>query len=293
MINKDSLLEEYNDQIQTHSLKRKKELSTISELINNSLINKDVRFYIARVTMPTIYAHYEGFLKFIIVRTLKLLKSLKLDISTINRSLLVFPISNSLENITTRDKRIEKLLELIEKYNENDSYYLVDFTTDEIKIRHDDIPYFLKIFFNDYELLLEIVNINFKYILLVIQNLSKSEYITKKEKEDMELLYTTKKTFFSKLSHDDLYFLIKIFSKVMEKIYKRRNPIAHGEIENQEKIANFAINDSMPIMFDETISYWTIHCDLTISAIELFSSIFIEYLSSELYKKSDMKIVPA
>lgn len=292
MPNKDYLLEEYNDQLQTHSSKRKKELSTISNLINNSLISQDVRFYIARVTMPSIYAHYEGFLKFLILQTLKLLKELKLDISAINTNLLVFPISNSLENITSRDKRIEKLLDLMDKYNEDNGYYLIDFTSDEIKIGHDDIPYFLKIFFNDFELLLEIINSNSKYILLVCQFLSKSEYISKEEKEKIESLYTHQ-GLFNTLTLDDLSFLIDVFLKVMQKIYDRRNPIAHGEIENQKKLSLFAINDYTSNMFSKTAKYWTVHCDLIISTMELFSFIFVEYISGELYIKSNMKIVSA
>ncbi len=292
LINKDSLLEEYNDQLQTHSSKRKKELSTISALINNSLISQDVRFYIARVTMPSIYAHYEGFLKFAILKTLKLLKNLRLDISTINTSLLVFPIFISLENITTRNKRIEKLLNLIEKYNKDNSYYLVDFTSDEILIGHDDIPFFLKIFFNDLDLLLKIVNTNSKYIFMLSQCLFKSEYITNEEKEKIESL-NKKRLSFKVLTLDDLSFLLDVFLKVMQKIYDRRNPIAHGEIENQNKLSLFVINDSTSSMFYKTAKYWTIHCDLIISAIDLFSFIFVEYLSNELYIKPNMEIVSA
>lgn len=126
MVDNFKSIDTYMDSLDSELVIRKRELTSLKEIIDSS---EDffTKFILLRNTLPTIYAHYEGFLKFSFNRLIDVMKEENLEKS--NPNFLAFFLLSNLENHLTKQSAKSKVIrETLKTYycNKNNKKLSID-----------------------------------------------------------------------------------------------------------------------------------------------------------------------
>lgn len=139
MINKENNIEEFIKLLDEELSVRKKELLLIKEIID-STENYFKKFILIRNTIPSLYANYEGFLKFSFKELIIKIKNMDIMNDKINKRFIMLSILSNLENHLNSQKAKSKIL--IKSFNnlyENNNKILDIANIDKYVINHETI----------------------------------------------------------------------------------------------------------------------------------------------------------
>lgn len=140
-MNNDNKLEDFINKIDYELTLRKKQLNLIHE-IYSLLSTNNHKFTFIRVTIPELYAHYEGFLKFIFIELIDYLKSIQIPNSDIDINYLIFPLLTNLEDhIVSQKTRAGKILNIFNSIFKSGNKFLDMANLDKYIINHDTVQY--------------------------------------------------------------------------------------------------------------------------------------------------------
>lgn len=131
-------VEEFISNIDEQLAIRKKELTQLKEIIDDSVeISK--KFILIRNTIPAIYANYEGFLQFGFKELIKVIKEFEGNNCSLNKNIMMISILTSLENhINTQKSKSERLLEIFKNVYDNKKV-LENANLDKYIINHETL----------------------------------------------------------------------------------------------------------------------------------------------------------
>lgn len=117
-------LELYIDKIKKESSRRKKQLSYLDAILQRVDDNK-YKVTFMKITVPELYAQYEGFFKFIFLQTIDYIKELRITNNKINKKYIIFPLLTHLTpDITNQKKKAEKMITIFDDAFNNDKGFL-------------------------------------------------------------------------------------------------------------------------------------------------------------------------
>lgn len=128
--------ENYINLLDSELVIRKKELHAIKEIIDSS-DNFFIKFILLRNTLPAIYAHYEGFLKYSFVELVNTLKEEHLE--NANHNFLAFFLISKLENHLVKQSSKSKIIRNTIKEYFSDSTQKDNLSIDKYIINHDTL----------------------------------------------------------------------------------------------------------------------------------------------------------
>lgn len=138
-MNKEAILEKFSEKIDKELSIRKKNLQDMKILIN-STENLNNKFLLMRCFYPSLYAHYEGFLKSIFFNLVDTLDYLNIDFYDIKPNLILLCILPNLENhLVKQEKKAEKLLELFNNIFTNNENIFKSMNKNKYVINHNTI----------------------------------------------------------------------------------------------------------------------------------------------------------
>lgn len=139
ILNKEAILEKFSEKIDKELSIRKKNLQDMKILIN-STENLNNKFLLMRCFYPSLYAHYEGFLKSIFFNLVDTLDYLNIDFYDIKPNLILLCILPNLENhLVKQEKKAEKLLELFNNIFTNNENIFKSMNKNKYVINHNTI----------------------------------------------------------------------------------------------------------------------------------------------------------
>ncbi|WP_202708807.1 MAE_28990/MAE_18760 family HEPN-like nuclease [Sporosalibacterium faouarense] len=138
-------VESFINKLDNELILRKKYLGYLNEILHE-LKSNNHKFTFIRTTVPELYAHYEGFLKFSFLELISFLKTLDLSNDDININYLIFCLLTKLENhIVTQDAKARRILDVFYNvFNANESF-LKNADIDKYILNHDTLKYTLEI----------------------------------------------------------------------------------------------------------------------------------------------------
>lgn len=152
--NKDGIIENFINKLDNELAVRKKDLSNLKEIIS-SISNPTDKFTLMRSTYPSLYAHYEGFLKTSFWCLIDCIKDTNTSITNLNPNFIIFSLLPSLEAHLM--KQVSKSNAMISIFNKvfNDNINIFDaMLKEKYVINHDTLK-------STFELLgIDIDNIN-------------------------------------------------------------------------------------------------------------------------------------
>lgn len=229
-MNKEDILEDFNKKIDKELSVRKKNLQDMKILINSTQ-NLNDKFLIIRAFYPTLYAHYEGFLKSTFFNFIKCLEELNIKFHELKPNLIILCILPTLENhLSKQEKKANSLLSL-----------------------------FNNVFIDNKN---------------IFEAMDKSKYIMNHDtvKSTLSLL---------DINTDSINYPFEELGI----IYKRRNGIAHGELNpNDFNIFNISKpKDMTQSRIDNALKVWNEDFDEVCNSLEVIKTIFYNYLNEEKY----------
>ncbi|WML36198.1 MAE_28990/MAE_18760 family HEPN-like nuclease [Clostridium sp. OS1-26] len=139
MSSNDELIEAFINDMDTELSIRKKELYLIKEILD-SITNIPNKFTIIRNTVPSLYAHYEGFLKFSFQKLIETIKSMDIDNSDINKKFLIMCLVTNLEDhISSQKSKSKVLISNFDKIYKNNDNILNVTKLDKYILNHDTL----------------------------------------------------------------------------------------------------------------------------------------------------------
>ncbi|MBU5269440.1 MAE_28990/MAE_18760 family HEPN-like nuclease [Clostridium cochlearium] len=116
-------LEIFIDKIKNDLGRRKKYIASLNDTIKKSDNTID-KIIFMKITVPELYAQYEGFFKFIFSETINYIKDLGIENNKINNKYIIFPLLTSLTSeITNQKTKAERILTVFEDaFNNNKSF---------------------------------------------------------------------------------------------------------------------------------------------------------------------------
>lgn len=110
------------------------------KILINSTENLNNKFLLMRCFYPSLYAHYEGFLKSIFFNLVDTLDYLNIDFYDIKPNLILLCILPNLENhLVKQEKKAEKLLELFNNIFTNNENIFKSMNKNKYVINHNTI----------------------------------------------------------------------------------------------------------------------------------------------------------
>lgn len=115
--------EAFIDKIKSESGTRKKQLSYLKEILDRTEGNTH-KLTFMKLTVPELYAQYEGFFKFIFNEVINYIKNSKLDNNSLNNKYLIFPLLTELTSEVTNQKtKADKVINLFKDTCENNKTF--------------------------------------------------------------------------------------------------------------------------------------------------------------------------
>lgn len=137
--NKEQLLETFISQADDELSLRKKELVKLKNIIT-STENINDKFSIMRYTYPSIYSHYEGFLKSLFNNLINFLTNMNLNYYDLNPKLVLMTIIPSLENhLSKQSKKADALLNIFNHVIDNNENIFNFMLKDKYIVNHDTL----------------------------------------------------------------------------------------------------------------------------------------------------------
>ncbi|URZ04707.1 MAE_28990/MAE_18760 family HEPN-like nuclease [Clostridium felsineum] len=139
MSNNDNLLEDFISDLDIELSIRKKDLYLIKECLD-SIKNIFNKFTIIRNTVPSLYAHYEGFLKYGFQKLVGTMKLMNIDNKNINKNFLILCLLTNLEDHISNQKSKSKIfIDNFKKIYENNDNILNVTKIDKYILNHDTL----------------------------------------------------------------------------------------------------------------------------------------------------------
>ncbi len=256
----------FTEEVDTNSSLRKLEMTQIHNLINDNMFEGSKKIHIVRSSIPLLYAHYEGFLKFIFKETILSLKKLDLNISHIKPKFLILSILLYIdENTTNQYSKGRKLIDMFDHINYSSSNNFFDIFGNEnfitnFKLDHRTVNYTLSLLSIEYEDICTTINSNM--------------YL---KKETAKLL---KIDTFDEFNIDTIKHVINLNNTFLDKLYNKRNTFAHGDLDvssNQQ----FSINELTDSKLLASIKYFNQSFNKVLFLIELIKVVIFDYMQDK------------
>ncbi|APH22416.1 hypothetical protein CF088_05465 [Clostridium botulinum] len=116
-------LETFIDKIKNSLGARKKHIASLNDILNR-LDNTLEKGIFMKVTVPELYAQYEGFFKYIFSETISFIKSLNIPNSNMKKEYLIFCLLTHLtENVRNQKTKAKKVINIFNNtFYENNNY---------------------------------------------------------------------------------------------------------------------------------------------------------------------------
>ncbi|HHY0049403.1 TPA: MAE_28990/MAE_18760 family HEPN-like nuclease [Clostridioides difficile] len=236
---KEQSLEIFISKIDSELSIRKKELIKLKNIID-SIETKTEKFSLLRYTYPSVYAHYEGFLKSTFFNFIDFLREINVNFYDLNPNLILLCMVPSLENhLVKQSSKIDAMKKVLKPVFEDNKNIFETMIRDKYIINQDTLESTLSLFDID------------------PNNINIGELKNKSFPLD-----------------------------ALGYAYKRRNGIAHGEL-NPSNFDIFDISNSNTDISDNRIKiatdFWLENYNNTLEALDLIKDIFYNYIEIENY----------
>lgn len=145
--------EYFIDTIKAESAIRKIQLSYLKDILDRTEGNK-YKLTFMKITVPELYAHYEGYFKFIFKEVIKHINNCQIENISLNRNHLIFPLLTELTSEVTKQKsKAKRIINLFKNIFENNEKIFEIFNADKYILNLDSTKQTLKILgINSYRL---------------------------------------------------------------------------------------------------------------------------------------------
>ena len=139
MLNSEERIEKFISEIDEELGARKKDLNNLRSIIDTTM-NLNNKFTLIRNTFPTIYAHYEGFLKYSFWKVIDYIKDSSIGIDDLNPNFIILCLVPSLESHLVRQvSKSQAMLSVFNKvFTMNENIFNV-MEKDKYVINHDTL----------------------------------------------------------------------------------------------------------------------------------------------------------
>ncbi|AKA71491.1 MAE_28990/MAE_18760 family HEPN-like nuclease [Clostridium scatologenes] len=145
MPNDTDLIENFINDLDIELSIRKKDLYLIKECLD-SIKNISNKFTMIRNTVPSLYAHYEGFLKYSFQKLVETIKLMNINNKDINRNFLILCLLTNLEDhIVNQKSKSKVLISNFERIYKNNDNILNVTKIDKYILNHDTLEQTCKI----------------------------------------------------------------------------------------------------------------------------------------------------
>lgn len=135
------LIENFINEMDIELSVRKRDLYSIKEILDTT-DNISNKFTIIRNTVPSLYAHYEGFLKFSFQKLIESIKLMNIENNIINRKFLIMCfISNLEEHILSQKSKSKVLISNFNRIYKNNDHILDVTNLDKYILNHDTLEH--------------------------------------------------------------------------------------------------------------------------------------------------------
>lgn len=255
----------FTQEIDKNSSLRKMELSEVHRLINDSEFENTTKIHIVRSSIPLLYAHYEGFLKFIFGETILFLKNLNLSIKNLKPKFLIISTLIYIdENTTNQYAKSKKLIDMFD--------YIMDETNDN----------FFNVFKNESSIKnfkIDHRTFNEALSLLSIENQDIYETINTNMDLKSSVGASLRKTSPDYLNLEVTRFFIDTKNSFLEKLYNRRNTFAHGDLASDSN-QQFSLERLSDSTFNASKEYFNESFDTILLLMELIKATIFDYIEN-------------
>jgi len=124
-MNKDTTIntEFFVDKIRAESSVRKKQLAYLNDMLQR-IDDSTYKVTLMKITVPELYAQYEGFFKFIFSETINYIRQLNILNSKVNKKYIIFALLTHLNSGITKQKtKAEKIISIFDDaFNSNTNF---------------------------------------------------------------------------------------------------------------------------------------------------------------------------
>lgn len=122
--NFENSLEYYLDTVEEESSIRKKQLAYLKDMLGR-INDNNYKVTFMKITVPELYAQYEGFFKFIFLQTIEYIKELEIANNELNKKYIIFPLLTHLTTeITNQKTKAEKMITIFDDAFNNNKGFL-------------------------------------------------------------------------------------------------------------------------------------------------------------------------
>lgn len=122
--NFDNSLESYLDRVEKESSMRKKQLAYLRDMLGR-INDNNYKITFMKITVPELYAQYEGFFKFIFLQTIEYIKELEIANNKLHKKYIIFPLLTHLTSeITNQKTKAEKMITIFDDAFNNNKGFL-------------------------------------------------------------------------------------------------------------------------------------------------------------------------
>ncbi len=143
--NTNNNLESYIDSVEKESSIRKKQLTYLKDILDR-IEDNTYKVTFMKITVPELYAQFEGFFKFIFLTTIEYIKGLDISNNKLNIKYIIFPLLTHLTSeITNQKTKAEKMITIFDDAFNNNKGFLNICNLEEYILNLDSTKHTLSI----------------------------------------------------------------------------------------------------------------------------------------------------